>query len=53
MTASHDKVVTLYTLKAGGAGTGEGGVGGTGYEQVGGGTGGQIDRQLSSGCGFV
>lgn len=35
MTASHDKVVTLYTLRAGGDGDGAGGVGGTGYEQVG------------------
>lgn len=34
MTASHDKVVTLYTLRAGEDGTGGGGVGGTGYEQV-------------------
>lgn len=36
VTASHDKVVTLYTLRAGGDGTGADGVGGTGYEQVGG-----------------
>eukprot|EP00752_Nemacystus_decipiens_P014772 g13151.t1 len=34
VTASHDKVVTLYTLRAGGDGTGLGGVGGTGYEQA-------------------
>lgn len=34
VTASHDKVVTLYTLRGGGDGTGQGGVGGTGFEQV-------------------
>eukprot|EP00903_Cladosiphon_okamuranus_P012784 g11949.t1 len=34
VTASHDKVLTLYTLKAGGGGTGEGGLGGTGYEKA-------------------
>ncbi|CAM9438856.1 unnamed protein product [Pylaiella littoralis] len=34
VTASHDKVVTLYTLRGGGDGAGEGGVGGTGYEQA-------------------
>ncbi|CAN0162321.1 unnamed protein product [Scytosiphon promiscuus] len=34
VTASHDKVVTLYTLRGGGDGTGQGGMGGTGYEQT-------------------
>ncbi|CAB1100307.1 unnamed protein product [Ectocarpus sp. CCAP 1310/34] len=34
VTASHDKVVTLYTLRGGGDGTGQGGVGGTGFEQA-------------------
>ncbi|CAM9741126.1 unnamed protein product [Ectocarpus sp. 12 AP-2014] len=34
VTASHDKVVTLYTLRGGGDGTGKGGVGGTGFEQA-------------------